>query len=1286
MAEMDPYEYEQWKETIDWKAYIEYAETHGYTWGDIKWLNNMLSRSTSWKQIKAAKIVIDKLDAEQENAEFNDVYNPKKEKTEIKHLSVRVAWHDNKWNGTVCSNPADNIYCNGYSSLLSERLRRRKDTERESMPEYSGQSYTKIYKETGYLPPCFWSINAFGDTSQIIEHDNPAESKLTNIREHLPAHSVFSWPFAVSFNRDFKVISTDGAYPRNLEDVRIPHFQNKLKEKESLVFLYSNYDNPISGEEQEYLVVGVGILKEKASPTRFNGQDEIIENKKKLKYPNNKNFPRINWALRYSLDWPNNCVRIPYHEYLEEADKSKNYEILNNIKVTISEPELIHNFKYVAMDVDDDACIYLLTKIRQKYIQIENEGIVSPGQIKSDLVKIERFLEMVWGKRGYMPGLNSLTRILLPHLSDQIDFRPLFEELLQFEENQVEAFKGVLENPTSNSDCKAYWNVLEELKAYLANNLGISSDDFIRLAMLNLTSFQFNRIIHGKILEKGYTSLSKICQNPYLLYEVYFPLDEVEPNLGDQLDFPIELFKIDIAYFPNTRYLERLSIQKEFENNDKRRIRALIIQHLRNQESFGHCFDEAKNIEFALANYPLFYRMEGKDQLPEDFLYKIKESYEAHFSEQLVIVEEREKKYFYLNELYNAEQSISNSITDLLSKSILEVDFEGIETYLSKSIAKLKNDIEDFEEDLFVEERRNLYKNIFKQRLYVLAGSPGSGKSYELLNVITELKNKGEKCLLLAPTGKAALRLSGDSEFPGIEALTIDKYLHLYKNKESERLKEYQNIIVDEMSMVDLLKFQELLKCFNFNKPSFNRLILVGDPYQLPPIEYGKVFIDIIEFLKNKEEFQNSIIQLESNCRQSMDREIIDFSRIYSNLNISSEDLEEKISIGGEVSTKGGFHVIYWEDETKLIEGITDRLKQFGNKEWSINETLNSLIGLTNEGHLKKENNGGLNIDGFQILSPYRTGNGGSGKLNTFFQQKIRPEKFMEANKLVFKHTDKVIQNKNVYDGKDLALSNGSMGLAYHDKKHFILFPENKFEPLSFYDSKLKQENLELAYCITVHKSQGSGFDNVFVIVPERLTLLSKELLYTALTRSRRTLTVFIQGKPNVSFSKSLFETIRNRSYTDVRKTSLLSLPFWDYSLEPEKGVYVQSRVEYIIYKKLKERRERNDMFNFSYEIKPIIDGSELKMKTDFTIFTPQGKTFYWEHLGMLGNAYYERKWKFKRTKYQEAQIEELLITTDERHGISEDKIEKIIDLIVNDETTTEDKYKTYSNHHYYLR
>lgn len=1285
--EWEPYEYESWHNSINWDKYVDLANEYDFEWKDKKWLIEMQHRGPSWRQIKAAKKVVEKIDLAIENAEFDKTYTSEKDLTGIKHLTIRVAWHDNKWDGNVCKDPANNFYCNGYHSLLSERLRKRKNTELESDSKYAGLPISKIFQETGYLPPCFWTSNAFGNEDLHVEHDNPAEPALNHIKELLPKHSVLSWPFAVSFNRDQKIINSEGAYPANLEPVRIPHFQQKLKEGKSIVFLYANYDNPISGEDQEYLVVGVGLLKEKGSITRFNGQDEIIEKKTKVDFPTNKHFPRINWALRYTLDWPDNFVRLPYHEYLKDAEETKNYERLEKLMVSISEPELIHNFKYVAMDIDDDACIYILTKIKQKLNLIRDENIVPVADIKKDLRKIETFIAMAWEKRGYLPGLNNLSRTLLRTRKDEVNFTPLFNDILQFEEDPIETFRNLLIDPQGNPDCRKYISVLEELRNYIKDNLGIPIDSFLQLAMLNLTEYQFDRIIYGKILEDDRVSLDKVCNNPYLLYEQYVPHTKENQHNGELEDFPIELFKIDIAYFPNTSYLERLELQKKYSNTDKRRIRALIIQHLKSLESYGHCFDSAGNIEQALADYPLFYQLDEEYRIPEDFLLKIDTEYEAHLADELEIINENNTKYFYLNDIYNAEQVISDKISTLLEMEPLTTEFEGCVDYITTSSEYLSDKIVDFDPELFQQERNTLFDNIFKQRLFVLTGTPGSGKSFELLKVISELKEKNEKYLLLAPTGKAVLRLSSDPEFPEINAMTIDKFLNLYKFKPSQRDKEYNNIIIDEMSMVDLIKFEQLLRCFNFNLPSFNRLILVGDPYQLPPIGFGKVFIDIVNHIKNKEEFKENFIQLESNCRQTMDPEIVNFSSIYSNLNIASEDMEEKISAGGSISSNGGFNVYYWQDEQQLIDGISDRLKQLGTAERTLSQVMNDLIGLGQDGKIQPKKDNHFNIDGFQILTPYRTGQGGSGKINTFFQETIRKsEPFLKVNKLAFKHTDKVIQTINVYEDKELVLSNGSMGLAYSDGKPKIIFPENNFEQLSFYDSKLKQENLELAYSITVHKAQGSGFDHVFVVIPNRMTLLSKELLYTALTRSRKTLSVFVHGHPGQDFKDTLFNKIRSRSYTDTRRTSILGLPFWDYSLEPEKGIYVQSKVEYIIYKKLQEFKAKNAGFDFRYEVKPTVNGVQLKMKTDFTVITTKGKIFYWEHLGLLGNVYYERKWKFKWGKYSEADLADVILTTDDRHGINEDKIYNIICLMADDKLGTEDKYNKYSQHHYYLR
>src|SRR5690606_34988435 len=110
------------------------------------------------------------------------------------------------------------------------------------------------------------------------------------------------------------------------------------------------------------------------------------------------------------------------------------------------------------------------------------------------------------------------------------------------------------------------------------------------------------------------------------------------------------------------------------------------------------------------------------------------------------------------------------------------------------------------------------------------------------------------------------------------------------------------------------------------------------------------------------------------------------------------------------------------------------------------------------------------------------------------------------------------------------------------------------------------------------------------------------------------------------------------------------------------------------------------EVFDFAYEQKPIVNGEEVNVKTDFTIYT-QSKTWYWEHLGLLGQRKYTWIWQnVKKKTYKEMGVWSNTITTDESNGISPKKVEVLTNLIIDGEVSTEDKYHQYSEHHYYLR
>ena len=1291
-------EYEDWYVNYsakEWQALIDFTllQTRDFTYDERSILmklsrNNQRRGKHTYPELKWAKSIVDRIEQSRENDSYTEHFNEKQPSEELKNLTVRVAWHDNKWNGRICNDPKNNVYCTGYRSLLSDRLRRRKRTDLEQA--FLSREIAVLKREAlsledkQYIPPCFWSINAFGEKAVEVEHDNPAAPRLEHLKESLPAHSVFSWPFAISFLRNER---SGEKYPKNLENVRVPKFQNKLRERETIVFLYANYDNPISGDDQNYLVIGCGLLGEKGDSLRFEKPEEEFE--KVTRRPGCRNFPHINWALRYSLDYPNNFVRLPYHEYLADAEQNQYFDRLNKIKVIIDEQELIHCFKYVAMDIDDDEAIYILSKIRQKLWLIKEDGIVSPDLVTADIAKITYFLEMAWERRGYFPGFEKLSRLLLKRYDDNFSLSRLFEKLKVNEgKTYADKFLELIENPT-DTRYREFKSDLRDLREKIEDSYGLTTEDFSRLCMLNLSKYQFERILQGKLGPDLKREISDISENPYLLFEEYEVEEKTAVNTitGEQWDFEIELFKVDIAYFPNTQFMPRLDLQREMRNNDKRRVRALIIQYLGSLINFGHCFDEARSIEAKLKDYPLFYNIDQEYELPDNFLLKISDDYESHLAQKIWIVTERDTKFFYLKEIYEAEQEISTFFTKLLKKDDVEAPYAGYRKYLENSISKLKKRLRNrFDESGFRTERDELYKNIFKKSLYVVSGAPGSGKSHELLNIIQQLKRNNETYILLSLTGKAVLRLTTDPDFPGIEAKTIDKFIvDVERNKEKPLL--YNNVIIDEVSMVDLIKFKDLIGYFNVDNPAFKRLILVGDQYQLPPIGFGKVFIDLIRYLKNAEEYEANFIELEVNCRQELDDKIIDFSKIYSKQNIAYESLLEEAAKGGDLSEK--FHISYWSTQDELQNKLKERFRKLDKKN---NDSLNAIL----NGLLELDANGGINtetgqdifkLDAFQLLAPYRTGQCGTIILNQVIQDEFRKDvDFISLKGFAFKHSDKIIQTRNFYVDDDLFLSNGSMGLVIKDgKASQFYFPERGYEPLR--SSEIDDaEYLELAYCITVHKSQGSGFDHVFLIIPKKLTILCRELLYTALTRSRQSLSVFVEGRPGEPYENTLFELIRTRSYTETRKTSLLGLPLWDFSLEPEKGVFVRSRAEYIIYRNLLDAKDKYKDFVFDYEEYPEIDGRRIKIKTDFTIVTKAGKTYYWEHLGLLGNNYYEKKWDFKYGTYKKEGILNYLITTDERRGLNEDKIRKIIEDLRSDRLQNEDKYKMYSDHHYYLR
>lgn len=276
------------------------------------------------------------------------------------HLTVRMAWHDNNWDGKVCSNPEANTYCTGAHSLLSGRIEKKKDVKKEQSLAKANKREIKGNFEPSKVPPCYWSINAFGDQEFDVEHHHAFKWVKDVIPDKVKKHSVFTWPFKLSFVHNEKNQKKFGNYPPDLNQ-RVDNYINKFKPGESIIFFYANYDNPVSADDMKYLLLGCSVISELPKTKHFKFDKAVLESVREPKKKKKKvgkewkeytdltmtNFPTINWMLQFSHN-PDTAVLLPYRDYIKYTEANPDTEeLLQDVKVIIEEESLVRGFKYV---------------------------------------------------------------------------------------------------------------------------------------------------------------------------------------------------------------------------------------------------------------------------------------------------------------------------------------------------------------------------------------------------------------------------------------------------------------------------------------------------------------------------------------------------------------------------------------------------------------------------------------------------------------------------------------------------------------------------------------------------------------------------------------------------------------------------------------------------------------------------------------------------------------------------------------------------------------------------
>ena len=452
---------------------------------------------------------------------------------------------------------------------------------------------------------------------------------------------------------------------------------------------------------------------------------------------------------------------------------------------------------------------------------------------------------------------------------------------------------------------------------------------------------------------------------------------------------------------------------------------------------------------------------------------------------------------YFVNYDVNRIIPITNEILNTYYDIFCIININGFNRYYLKYVYEkevaVKNIIlrmvnspdNDFNSDIVIntdgldEKQKEVILSCLKNKISILTGGPGVGKTYTTRAVVDFLKLRGIDFLICAPTGKAAKR---SSELTNSTAKTIHRMLKLINIDEEDTtandtsiLSNYSYLIVEESSMLSLDLMYQLLTRLH----SHLKILFVGDYDQLPPIDAGTPFKDMIE---------SGIIptyKLTKIFRQNNKHSlIVEYSHI--------------INKGIPLTPEQMFNEQYFTDKN------IDFLNIMPTKEQRINTIIDLYIDKINEVR---------DIKDIQILIPQRKGDYGTLVINEIIQKKLLEKGITRETGFKFNINDKIIVVQNNYE---IEVFNGDMGIVQKINDEYV-------EVLIDDDVKRIPRNyfkiLELSYAITIHKSQGSEFDAVILpIFPEHNFMLDKQLIYTGMTRAKKLLiligylTTFNQG------------------------------------------------------------------------------------------------------------------------------------------------------------------------------
>lgn len=1261
----------------------------------------------------------------------------------LRHLSIRVPWHDNGWRGTVCEDPVGNTACLVLKNIGGKRNDSGEFENRgKSLHVLSPELWPCCIGERGHFMATFeWTRtkeHPYVETSpETHGHFSP-----TFLRH--PAYSADAIPFRwmrkptrwTDENRsnelDFRdrfAIDLDPTIEPTLKIDKgwIQHGRNHralldcffghIKREDSLCFFYTKR-TPLADDPRR-VIVGVGRVNHTGENKEY--RYSIPEDEAPLR--------SLLWErmIQHSIrplgeegrDGFTGGFLLPYQQLLSHVIKNPEFD--PTPLLAFAPDERREEFSYVAEHVTHDGAIGALLACASA-LRETAKHLKGPWDRYQKWIDAE--LGRIWQMRGPCPGLGAaLTAFgielgvfvayeLAKHIDENQDPWPVVAQMFKNPQKLLSATSA----KQIGKEHQLAWKTL--------------SDDRRALLML-LSRFELTPE-HAELLyvteERKAADIQisdrEILANPYRIFEI-----------TRRTPLPVGMMTVDRGLFPDPVIRDKFPLPEPSRletATDFRRVRAWTVEALEVAASEGDTLVPRDDIITTIRD------LEIRPSCP--VTGDLMSVAETRFSPEITVVElASSDAAFQISRLSATAKLIRETVTKRIGGKAHVVAADWLALLADKNALgpAIRG---DRREKRARDEKAAALQVLAEGRFSVLIGPAGTGKTTLLATLCGHPTIASGDVLLLAPTGKARVRMEQAAKKRKLKltAKTIAQYLMPTKDAPGRFDPQTQcynmlgptgpknevpdTVIIDEASMMT----EEMLAAVLEAVAAAKRIVLVGDHRQLPPIGPGRPFMDIVRRLQA------------SDIHSRFPR----VSKGYAELTVRMRQQDKGGEAAPDVQLAAWFagtdpgpgednifscltafgkndrlQVLSWETPEECLKLLTQtlRIELALSGDADIVGFGKSLGGEEYKGscyfHRTTEKGGvGDGPEAWQILSPIRGMPYGVTGLNRHIHKLFRAQTVLSARQRYRKtpkplgpeelvYGDKVINigNHRRYDvfpkeGCSRYLANGEVGIAVGQFKGKnapysslpwkleVEFTSQPGYTYGFQDRDFGDEGepiLELAYALTVHKAQGSEFGTVILVLPNPCRLLTRELLYTAITRQKNRMVILFQGNPA---SLRLYAGDRH-SETARRLTNLFDAPkpvrigesrYDDRLLHRTKrGDLVLSKSEVII---------ANELFNrgvdYEYE-KELRFGKGPPRYPDFTIEdAASGLSFYWEHLGMLADLGYKARWEAKQKWYEANGIRPievgggpngtLVVTSeDQQTGLDSIEIGKIIDQLL---------------------